>query len=52
PRFEGFSLFSNWRRLPLRDRLRSLVGTARRVLARGYHWRQRDPAAGAARGLR
>lgn len=37
PRFGGFSLFRNWLRIPLRDKLRSFVGTARRVVARQYH---------------
>ena len=41
PRFEGFSLYRNWLRIPLRDRVRSFAGTVRRVLARGYHLRQR-----------
>jgi peptidoglycan/LPS O-acetylase OafA/YrhL len=36
PRLEGFSLFENWRRLPLMHQLRSVVGTARRIVTRGY----------------
>lgn len=42
PRFQGFSLYRNWLRLTAKERLRSLVGTARRVVARGYHFRQRE----------
>lgn len=37
PRFEGFSLFQNWLQIPVRDKLRSFVGTARRVFTRRYH---------------
>jgi coenzyme F420 hydrogenase subunit beta len=36
PRFVGFSLFRNWLSIPASHKLRSLVGTARRVLSRGY----------------
>ena len=36
PRYTGFSLFGNWLRIPLGHQLRSLVGTARRIVARGY----------------
>ncbi len=36
PRLRGFSLFRNWRRLPLRDKLRSTLGTARRAVERRY----------------
>jgi coenzyme F420 hydrogenase subunit beta len=36
PRFAGFSLFANWLRIPIDHKLRSIVGTARRVLQRGY----------------
>ncbi len=42
PRFQGFSLYRNWLRLTTKERLRSLFGTARRVVARGYHFRQRE----------
>lgn len=37
PRHTGYHLFRNWLRLSLREQLASVVGTARRVLARGYH---------------
>jgi coenzyme F420 hydrogenase subunit beta len=43
PRFEGFSLFGNWLRIPLRDKLRSFAGTARRVILRGYRRPLRYP---------
>jgi coenzyme F420 hydrogenase subunit beta len=36
PRYRGFSLFANWRRLSLRERLRSLFGTFYRIIQR--HW--------------
>jgi len=36
PRLRGFSLFRNWRRLTLAEKLRSTFGTVRRVLSRGY----------------
>lgn len=37
PRLGGFSLFRNWLRIPFGHKLRSIVGTARRVMRRGYH---------------
>ena len=36
PKFGGFSLFSNWLRIPLGHKIRSLVGTARRIVSRKY----------------
>ena len=42
PRFPGFALWSNWTRLPWQQRIRSVAGTARRILARGL-WRRRPP---------
>ena len=36
PRFEGFSLFSNWRQLSWSDKLRSMLGTLRRIVSRGW----------------
>jgi coenzyme F420 hydrogenase subunit beta len=36
PSFTGFSLFSNWLRIPFDHKLRSLLGTVRRVISRGY----------------
>jgi coenzyme F420 hydrogenase subunit beta len=36
PRFKGFSLFSNWRRLSWLDELRSVLGTMRRIITRGW----------------
>jgi coenzyme F420 hydrogenase subunit beta len=36
PRLEGFSLFDNWRKLPWKEKLRSTVGTARRIITRRY----------------
>jgi coenzyme F420 hydrogenase subunit beta len=36
PRFEGFSLFRNWLKLPWFLRLRSILGTLRRIITRGW----------------
>jgi coenzyme F420 hydrogenase subunit beta len=36
PSFTGFSLFANWLKIPFDHKLRSLLGTARRVISRGY----------------
>lgn len=36
PRLRGFGLFLNWRRLPLKQKLRSTLGTVRRAFARRY----------------
>jgi coenzyme F420 hydrogenase subunit beta len=36
PRLRGFSLFRNWWRLPIGAKLRSVVGTARRIVGRKY----------------
>jgi len=37
PRLRGFSLFKNWRRLTMGGKLRSTLGTIRRVLVRRYY---------------
>jgi coenzyme F420 hydrogenase subunit beta len=37
PRFEGFSLFSNWLKISFGAKLRSIAGTVRRVITRRYH---------------
>jgi coenzyme F420 hydrogenase subunit beta len=37
PRLRGFSLFKNWLRLPFKAKLRSVVGTARRIASRKYY---------------
>lgn len=36
PQLDGFSLYENWRELPLREKLRSILGTARRIVQRRY----------------
>lgn len=36
PRYTGFSLFRNWTRLSVRGKLRSLFGTLKRVVSRGW----------------
>lgn len=48
PRFQGFSLFGNWLLLPLSHKLRSIVGTARRVFLRRYHQPRNPVVQGAA----
>ncbi len=40
PAYQGYSLFANWRRLSLNDKQRSVFGTLRRILQRGYHKRR------------
>src|SRR3989338_1081391 len=37
PKLTGFSLFKNWLRLPLKEKLRSILGTVRRIIHRGYY---------------
>lgn len=37
PKLVGFSLFKNWRRLGMGEKLRSTLGTVRRAIQRGYH---------------
>ncbi|MFQ5630556.1 MAG: Coenzyme F420 hydrogenase/dehydrogenase, beta subunit C-terminal domain [bacterium] len=39
PRFAGFSLFQLWRRIPIMDKLRSTLGTVRRIVKRRYFQR-------------
>lgn len=36
PRFKGFSLLSNWRQISVRDKYRSVLGTIRRIVTRGW----------------
>jgi len=43
PRLRGFSLWKNWRALSWQGKLRSTVGTVRRVISRGY-FRRAQPA--------
>jgi len=37
PKLEGFHLFENWLDLPNREKVRSIFGTARRVIQRKYY---------------
>ena len=37
PQLRGFSLFQNWRRLSFGEKLRSTLGTIRRIITRRYH---------------
>lgn len=37
PHYDGFPLFENWLELPLAEKTRSIIGTARRILQRKYH---------------
>jgi len=42
PAYRGFSLYANWRMLPLGEKLRSLLGTARRTVQRKWYRRERE----------
>ena len=46
PKLGGFFLARNWLRLSLSEKLRSTVGTVRRVLTRGYYKRVRRTGVG------
>lgn len=35
PCYRGFSLFANWRKLPVREKLQSIAGTVKRIILRG-----------------
>ena len=37
PRLIGFSLFKNWLKLSLNEKLRSILGTAKRIVRRKYY---------------
>ena len=50
PVHRGMSLFANWRRLPLKEKSRSLFGTMRRVLDRGFR-RRRPYLSASAKGI-
>lgn len=41
PRFRGFSLFRNWLSLPMKRKVQSLAGTAKRIVVRRYFSRNR-----------
>src|SRR4030042_1312754 len=36
-RYEGFYLHENWKKLPVKEKARTILGTARRIVHRGYH---------------
>ncbi len=36
PRYDGFDLFGNWLKLPAVEKLRSFVGTIKRIVSRGW----------------
>jgi coenzyme F420 hydrogenase subunit beta len=36
PRLEGFHLFENWLDLPMKEKVKSVLGTARRIIQRNY----------------
>ena len=46
PRLHGFYLLENWLRLPIKEKARSILGTARRIIQRKYYravtYRNRD----------
>ena len=37
PKLQGFFLFANWRRLSFEDKARSIIGTVKRIIQRGYY---------------
>jgi coenzyme F420 hydrogenase subunit beta len=37
PKLDGFHLFRNWTRLPVKEKLKSTLGTVRRVIQRQYY---------------
>jgi coenzyme F420 hydrogenase subunit beta len=37
PKLQGFSLFENWWRLSFKHKIQSTLGTARRIILRGYY---------------
>lgn len=37
PKYKGFSLFKNWMKLPIGEKVRSILGTARRIIQRKYY---------------
>jgi coenzyme F420 hydrogenase subunit beta len=37
PRLRGFHLFESWRQLSKKEKARSILGTARRIIQRGYY---------------
>jgi coenzyme F420 hydrogenase subunit beta len=41
PSYEGFSLFRSWWRIEPRERARTVLGTARRIVQRGWYRRRR-----------
>ncbi len=42
PKFSNFHLFKNWLQLPLKTKLRTIMGTMRRLVQRGL-WHRNDP---------
>lgn len=40
PRLKGFSLFKNWLALPVKEKARSILSTARRIVQRKYYRRK------------
>jgi len=37
PKLEGFHLFENWLDLPLKEKVKSVLGTAKRIVQRNYY---------------
>ena len=50
PKYVGFSLLKNWMRLPLPEKLRSVLGTTRRIMTRRYFLKRNDHRIKAANG--
>jgi coenzyme F420 hydrogenase subunit beta len=36
PKLQGFHLFQNWRDLPVKEKIKSILGTGRRIMQRNY----------------
>jgi coenzyme F420 hydrogenase subunit beta len=37
PRYEGFFLYENWKKRPVKEKARSFLGTVKRIIQRGYY---------------
>jgi len=41
PKFQGFFLFENWRRLSFKEKIKSTLGTVKRIILRRYYIRKK-----------
>lgn len=44
PSLQGFHLFENWKQLSFKDKVRSILGTVKRVIQRGYYRPRKHPS--------